>query len=88
MECLEISSVEDTWVNIRDSIKDSAKEKVGVLETNWSKPWFDEECSNLLIRENRQNYFGYKIQTTKLQKILVMLGALPVECSGKRSVIT
>ena len=30
---------------------------------------------NWLIRENRQNYFGYKIQTTKLQKILVMLGA-------------
>ena len=28
-----------------------------------------------VIRESRQNYFGYKIQTTKLQKILVMLGA-------------
>ena len=27
---------------------------------------------NLLIRENRQHFFGYKIQTTKLQKILVI----------------
>ena len=27
---------------------------------------------NYLIRENRPNYFGYKIQTTKLQKILVI----------------
>ena len=38
---------------------------------------------NQLIRENRPNYFEYKIQTTKLQKILVMFGAIPVECSGK-----
>jgi len=87
LEGLEISNVHETWVKIRDSIKASAKEKVGDLETNRNKPWFDEECSELAKRENRQNYFGYKIQTTKLQKILVMLGAIPVECSGKRSVI-
>ena len=42
-----ISSVDDTWVKIRDSIKASAKEKVGVLQTNRNKPWFDEECSEL-----------------------------------------
>ena len=41
LEGLEISSVYDTWVNIRDSIKASAEEKVGVLETNRNKPWFD-----------------------------------------------
>ena len=39
---------------------------------------------NYLIRENRQNYYGYKIQTTKLQKILVILGAIPVERPGKK----
>ena len=38
---LEISSVDGTWVKIRDSIKASAKEKIGVLETNRKKPWFD-----------------------------------------------
>ena len=47
MEGLEISSVDDTWVKISDSIKASAKEKVGILETNRNKPWFDEECSEL-----------------------------------------
>ena len=47
LEGLEISSVDDTWVKIRDSIKASAREKVGVLETNRNKPWFVEECSEL-----------------------------------------
>ena len=32
-----------------------------------------------VIKKNRQDYFGNKIQTTKLQKTLVMLGAIPVE---------
>ena len=31
----------------KDSIKASAKEKVGDLETNRNKPWFDQECSQL-----------------------------------------
>ena len=47
MEVLEISSVDDTWVKTRDSIKASAKEKVGILETTRNKPWLDEECSEL-----------------------------------------
>ena len=47
MESLEISTVDDTWVKIRDSIKASEKEKVGILETNRNKPWFDEEHSEL-----------------------------------------
>ena len=34
----EIFSADDTWVNIRDSIKASAKEKVGVLKTNRNEP--------------------------------------------------
>ena len=33
LEVLEISSVDNTWAKIRDSIKGSTKEKVGVLET-------------------------------------------------------
>ena len=31
LEGLEISCIDDTWVKIRDSIKDSAKGKVGVF---------------------------------------------------------
>jgi hypothetical protein len=41
---LQISSVDDTWVKIRDSIKDYVK-KVGVLETNRNKPSFHQESS-------------------------------------------
>ena len=44
LEYLEISSVGDTWVKIRDSIKAYAKEKVGNLEKNRNKHWLDEEC--------------------------------------------
>ena len=46
MEGLDISSVDDTWVKIRD-IKSSAEEKVGILETHGNKPWFDQEYSEL-----------------------------------------
>ena len=47
LEGLEISSVDVTWVKIRDSIKASAKEKVGILETIRNKPWFDDKCWEL-----------------------------------------
>ena len=42
LEGLEVSSKDDIWVKIRDIIKGSAKEKVGVLETNENKPWIDQ----------------------------------------------
>ena len=53
LKSLEISSVDSTWIKIRDSIKSMAEEKVGILETHRNKPWFDEECSELAKRENR-----------------------------------
>ena len=46
MEGLVTSSVDDTLVKIRDSIKDYTKMRVVVfLETHRHKPWFDQECS-------------------------------------------
>ena len=63
------------------------KRKQGYQKQLGINPGLMRNVQNQLIRENRPNYFGYKIQT-KLQKILAMLGAIPVECSGKRSVIT
>ena len=47
LEALEISSVDNTRVRIRDSIKASAKEKVRILETHRNKFWFDQEYSEL-----------------------------------------
>ena len=65
--------------------KAHTKEKVGVQKQIGRNPGSIRNVQNQLTRENRQNYFGHKIQ---LQKILAMLGAIPVERSRKRSVIT
>jgi hypothetical protein len=32
------------WENIRESIKPSGKESLGLQELKQHKPWFDEEC--------------------------------------------
>ena len=37
LEGIEICTVDNVWVKIRDSIKASAEEKVGILETHRSE---------------------------------------------------
>jgi hypothetical protein len=32
------------WENIKENIKTSAKESLGLHETKQHKPWFDKEC--------------------------------------------
>jgi len=36
--------VDRTWENIKENIKTSAKENLGLQEMKQNKPWFDEEC--------------------------------------------
>ena len=36
------------WENIKENIKTSAKENLGLLELKQHKPWFDEECLHFL----------------------------------------
>jgi len=36
------------WENIKESIKTSAKESLGLHELKLYKPWFDEECLGFL----------------------------------------
>ena len=46
-----ISDDEDinrAWKNIKENIKTSAKESLGLLELKQHKPWFDEECLHFL----------------------------------------
>jgi len=46
-----LSDCEDinrAWVNIKDNIKTSAKESLGLYEFKQHKTWFDEECLGFL----------------------------------------
>jgi len=36
------------WQNIKENIKTSAKESLGLYELKQHKPWFDEECFDFL----------------------------------------
>jgi len=36
--------VDRTWENIKENIKTSAKESLGLHELKQNKPWFDKEC--------------------------------------------
>jgi hypothetical protein len=49
LENLNVSEdipVNRAWENIKERIKISAKECLGLYERKQHKPWFDEECSN------------------------------------------
>ena len=52
-EGLEISSVYDICVKIRDSIRASAEEKVGIFQTYKNKLWFDQEWSELVNKRKQ-----------------------------------
>ena len=42
-----------TWEKIKENIKTSAKESLGVHECKQHKPWFDEECLGFLDQRKR-----------------------------------
>jgi len=47
----DLSDGEDinrAWENIKENIKTSAKESLGLHELKQHKPWFDEECLDFL----------------------------------------
>jgi hypothetical protein len=49
LENLNISEdINRAWENIKEDIKISAKESLGLYERKQHKPWFDEECSKFL----------------------------------------
>ena len=69
MEGLELSSVDDTWVTIIDSIKASAKEKVRIWETRRNKPWFDSGCSILDNTRKQTKLLSLQNPNDQLQNI-------------------
>jgi hypothetical protein len=50
------------WENIKENIKTSAKESLGLHELKRHKPWFDKECLGFLDQRKRLKCSGYKIQ--------------------------
>ena len=42
------NDIDKTWENIKENIKTSAKESLGLHELKQHKPWFDEECLGFL----------------------------------------
>jgi len=49
-------------VNIKEFIKVSATEGLGLYELKRHKPWFDEECSQFSGRQAKKSS-GYRIRT-------------------------
>jgi len=41
------------WENIKENIKTSDKESLGLYELKQHKPWFDEECLGFLDERSR-----------------------------------
>jgi len=41
-------NINGVWENIKENIKTSAKESLGLHEWKQHKPWFDKECVNFL----------------------------------------
>jgi len=43
-----IKDINRTWENIKENIKTSAKESLGLHKLKQHKPWLDEECIHIL----------------------------------------
>ena len=50
-----------SWENIKENIKTSATESLGLHELKQHKPCFDEECLLFWIKGSRKNCNGYGI---------------------------
>jgi hypothetical protein len=46
------------WENIKENIKTSAKESLGMYKLKHHKPWFDEECVKFLDRRKQAKMQG------------------------------
>jgi len=54
LENLDVyEDVNRAWENIKDNIKTSAKESLGLHELKQHKPWFDKECLDFLDRRKQ-----------------------------------
>jgi len=65
LENLDVDEdVNRAWENIKENIKTSAKESLGLHEWKQHKPWFDKECLGFLDQRKQAKIkcSGYRIQ--------------------------
>ena len=55
-------NVNRAWGNIKDNIKTSARENLGLHEWKQNKQWFDKECVDSLDQRKQDKCSGYRIQ--------------------------
>jgi hypothetical protein len=48
-----MGDINKAWDTIRENIKISAKENIGLCESKSYKPWFDDECLKLVDQKKR-----------------------------------
>jgi hypothetical protein len=49
LESLDDSfDINNAWESIKENIKISAKDNLGYYRLKHNKPWFDDECKNLI----------------------------------------
>ena len=51
-ELSDSEGINRAWENIKENIKNPAKESLGLHEMKQHKPWFDEECLRFYIKGN------------------------------------
>jgi uncharacterized protein YPO0396 len=69
LENLNVSEdINKAWENIKENIKISAQESLGLHEQEQHKPWFDAECA----QGSRLKFTGYRIQTKVMEIICTM----------------
>ena len=54
--------VNRVWENIKENIKTSSKESLGLHKWKQHKPWFDKECVDFLDQRSRLKCSGYRFQ--------------------------
>jgi hypothetical protein len=69
-ENLNVSQdINRAWENIKENIKISALESLGLHEWKQHIPWFAAECAQFYIKGSRLKFCGYRIQT-KIMEII------------------
>ena len=57
----EDEDINMAWESIKENIKNSVTESLGMHEMKQHNPWFDEECLGILDQRKRAKCSGYRI---------------------------